>query len=305
MKPKLIERYSAERISIGILNIDDYEDVRVKGIGNEIYERIKLARNELFRQGELAQLTSLSFQETVERIRTGEEESIELSYPVGYRPDKSVIPSTYNYSKDELIGRYQDLGERQLAINGIYQLVTIMECAIGDLLRIVLKEFPQKLGSKRTVSTGLVLAATSIEEIHIKAIDTVLNEMAYKSPKEFADNIADLMSINLLECPSYHRYIETKAARDIYIHSRGIANDIYVSKSGSHARVSSGHHLPINTIYFLESFEYCLQITEWLEKNLHAVWHSSEYQEYLDKKAENLNTQKNENTGQSGSDKSK
>ena len=88
------------------------------------------------------------------------------------------------------------------------------------------------------------------------------------------------MSINLLECPAYHKYIEIKATRDIYIHNKGNANEMYLSKAGSHARVKAEEFLPIDTIYFLESFEACLQITEWLENSLHTVWHSSEFETY-------------------------
>lgn len=250
-------------------------------IGNQLYQRTQESKNSLFLQGELAQLTYLSYEETVKRINNGQEEEIELSYPVGYRPDKSVIPSTKKYKRDELINRYVYLGENQLPINFIYQLVTILETTLGDLLRIVLKKFPNKIGSKRTIKSSIVLSATSIDEIHEKTIDSVLNEMAYKSPKDYAADFQSLASVNLLECPAFHKYIETKATRDIYIHNNGIANEIYVSKSGTHARVISGQPLPLTNVYFLESFEATLQIIEWLQKQLHDIWHSTVYENYL------------------------
>jgi len=249
-------------------------------IGNQLYQRSTFAKNAIFLQGELAQLTYLSYEEKVKRIEEDENDEIELSYPVGYRPDKSVIPGTHKYTKDELIKKYAYLGNHQLAINGVYQLVTIMETVLGDLLRVVLQKFPNKIGSKRSIKSSIVLAATSIEEIHIKTIDSVLNEMAYKSPKDFAVEFEQLMSVNLLECPAYHKYIETKATRDIYIHNNGNANEIYIAKAGSHSRVKAGEFLPIDTVYFLESFESCIQITEWLENNLHVIWHSSEFESY-------------------------
>ena len=77
------------------------------------------------------------------------------------------------------------------------------------------------------------------------------------------------MSINLLECLAYHKYIEIKTTRDILVHNKGVANDIYVSKAGTHARVEPGKWLPVNTIYFLESYESCLQFTEWIELQCH------------------------------------
>lgn len=259
-------------------------------IGNQLYRRTQMAKNALFLQGELAQLTYLSYEETVKRITDDPKEEIELSYPVGYRPDKSVIPGQKIYKKDELIERYIYLGENQLPINFIYQLVTILETTLGDLLRLVLKKYPSKIGSKRTIKSSVVLSANSIEEIHEQTVNSVLNEMAYKSPKDYSEDFNSLTSVNLMECPSYHRYIETKATRDIYIHNNGYANDIYTAKAGTHSRVKSGEYLPLNNMYFLESFEATLQIIEWLQKALNEIWHSSEYDDFVQKR---VNAQQN------------
>ena len=37
--------------------------------------------------------------------------------------------------------------------------------------------------------------------------------------------------------------------------------------------------LPADLQYFLESYEHCLQIADWLEEQLHSHWHSSEYED--------------------------
>jgi hypothetical protein len=88
-----------------------------------------------------------------------------------------------------------------------------------------------------------------------------------------------------LQYPSYHKYIEIKATRDIYIHNLGIANEIYKVKANTLARVEAGQFLPIDTQYFLQSYECCIQITEMLEKELHKIWPSSEYQKRKKKDA--------------------
>jgi hypothetical protein len=177
-----------------------------------------------------------------------------------------------------LIKRYQFLAFHQLAINCLIQLVTIVEAMLGDVIRAVVLKYPQKLSSKRTMSLQSVLGARSIEELHLHATDALLNELFYKSPKEFAEVLEQLLSIKLLECPAFHRYMEVKASRDIFIHNRGIANEIYVRKAGSHLRVNAGSNLPADVNYFLESYEVCLQVTEWLEAALHEHWHSSMYE---------------------------
>jgi len=257
-------------------------------IGNEIYQRIGQARRALFAQGELAQLTYLALESAANNVQESTKEDIEVSYPIGYRPDKSPMSGSRTYKKQELIDRYSYLGNHQLAINGVYQLVAIIEALMGDVLRTVVLTFPNKIGSKRMIKSSMILAASSIEEIHLQTVDSVLNELAYKSPKDFAEECKNLLSVNLLECPPFHKYMEIKATRDIYIHNQGIANDIYTQKSSSHSRVKSGEFLPIDTVYFLEGYESCLQITEWLEKSLHEVWHSSELEEHKDQLAKNV-----------------
>jgi hypothetical protein len=257
-------------------------------IGNEIYQRIGQARSALFTQGELAQLTYLALESAANNVQEGSQEDIEISYPIGYRADKSPMSGSLVYKKQELIDRYAYLGNHQLAINGVYQLVAIIEALMGDVLRKVVLTFPNKIGSKRMIKSSMILAASSIEEIHLQTVDSVLNELAYNSPKDFAAECKNLLSVNLLECPPFHKYMEIKATRDIYIHNQGVANDIYIQKASSHSRVKSGESLPIDTGYFLEAYESCLQITEWLEQSLHEVWHSSELEEYNERRVQNV-----------------
>ena len=115
-------------------------------------------------------------------------------------------------------------------------------------------------------------------------IDDLLNELARNSPREFANSFEKLVNIKLLKCPSYHRFEEIKATRDIYMHNRGVTNEVYYRKAGSHARAKLGNNLPVDNVYFMESYEYCLQLCEWLEKQLHDKWHSSEHEQREKKK---------------------
>jgi hypothetical protein len=126
-----------------------------------------------------------------------------------------------------------------------------------------------------------VLEAGSIEAIHIHAVDTVLNELAYESPAEMAKTVEKQIGLNPLECPAFQRYLEIRATRDVHIHNRGIANKTYIRKAGQYSRVKVGDHLPVDTQYFRESFEQCIQLTEWWEEQLHDKWHSSEHEARL------------------------
>ena len=250
----------------------------VTNIGNQLNRVTQNAKESLFLQGELTQLSYLAFDYAAKTIRDGDQKELEISYPVGYSLSKEAIPYTHKYKKEELIARYNFLANAQLGLNGVYRLVTIIEAMLGDLIRAIVMKYPDKLGSKRSISTGIILAASSLEEIHLHAVESLLNDLSYKSPHDFAKDALNLMSVNLLECPAYHRYTEIKATRDIHIHNGGIANEIYVTKAGSHARVLSGDVLPVDAVYFLESYESCLQLSEWIEKKLHDIWPSSEYE---------------------------
>jgi hypothetical protein len=248
-------------------------------LGNTLYKRIKSARFALMNQSELANLAYIAYDLAVAVFENEKREHIDLTYPIGWNVDNTPMNSRpKRYTKNEFIQSYQVLAFHELALNGVFRLVTIIETMLGDLVRAVVLKYPGKLGKKKTIEMGLVLAATSIEEVHLRATEAFLNELSYKSPHEFARETQTLLSCNLLECPAYHRYIEVKATRDIHIHNGGIANQTYRDKAGSHARLSMDATLPVNLQYFLQSYESCLQLTEWLDKEMHSIWHSSDYE---------------------------
>ncbi len=258
----------------------------IPNIGNALYRLTSTARYSLFDQGELAQLTYGAFDVAANNVTSSESEVLEISFPVGYLPDKTPILSTRKYKKDELLGRYQHLAFQQLPINSLLQLVTTIEALLGDVVRTVVTRYPKKLGAKRTISLQFVLEAKTLEDIHLRATDSLLNDLFYKSPSEFAEELNSLLSIKLLACPAFHKYIEIKATRDVLIHNRGVTNDTYLRKAGSHARAKADSPLPVDITYFLESYESSLQLTEWLEKELHEHWHSSEFEDFKNRPAQ-------------------
>jgi hypothetical protein len=246
--------------------------------GDKLIKIINTSRNQLFLQGEMAQLTYISFEQMTTWVDNQNEDTIPISYPIGYNPDKTTMMSQpHNYSKDDLKERYAFLGLNKLPIDAIYQLVTITETMLNDLLRAILIEFPKKIPNKRKLDIDKVLACDNLDQIKLAIVDTILNEFAYKSPKEYADEFSFYTGVKLLENPVFHQYIELKATRDIHIHNKGFANEIYLNKAGVLARVKSGEYLPVTIQYFLEMYEQCLQLTEVLEKALNEIWPSLVY----------------------------
>lgn len=252
-------------------------------LGNKLYRIANSTMGALFSQGELAQLTYQAFDSYATQIKNSNVEKIKITYPIGYTPQKKPIQHEYEYTKKDLVERYAYLGFNQLPINGVYQLVTLIEAMFADILRAIIIKYPQKIGNKKNVLAANILNSKTIEEIKNHIVDSIINELSYKSPKEFSEEFCKYTSINMLELPAYHKYIELKATRDIYIHNKGIANDTYVYKSDSHSRTESGKLLPIDVQYFLESYEYCLKICEFLEGKLNDKWPSSEYEQKKEK----------------------
>lgn len=249
------------------------------GIGDRLNRIVNSAIGSMFLQGELAQLTQGAFEDAATRVDEGAEEEITFEYPVGYSASKQPIISELRYKKEDLVQRFEYLSCTTLPINGLYQLAIIVEAAFGDLIRTLVIEYPAKIGSKRALPMRDILDANSIEELHLKAADALLNDLSYRSPRDFATAVEDVLSMNLLECPSFHSYIEMKATRDIYVHNKGFANEAYVAKAGSHARTVVGSQLPVTQVYFLECYECCLKLLEWIEGGLHEKWHSTEFAE--------------------------
>lgn len=250
------------------------------GIGNRLNGSVRQAIQTLFVQAEFAQLTHYSLDASAQIIQQGNKDEIELTYPVGYKPNREIMPGTLKYSsKEELVQRFEILAYTQLPINFIYHMTALMEAMFSDIVRMVVLEYPEKLGGNKKVPAEQILQASSIEEAHLRIADSVLHDLSYKSPGDFAVEFEKFLSVKLLECPAFHQYVEMKASRDVFVHAWGRANDIYVRKAGSRARAKSGENLPIDQIYFLECYEACLQVAEWLEQELHKKWHSTFYVE--------------------------
>jgi hypothetical protein len=255
--------------------------------GDKLYNRTNEALDDVFEQGTIAQLTFQAFNKYIDLIKNSKVESIKIKTPIGYGADGKSLRHTNEYSKNELIESYEFLGSTQLPINGIYQLVTIVEALLCDIIRMILIQFPNKIPNKRKLDFELVLEANSLQEIKFSIVNIVINELSYKSPKEFAEEFEKYVGINLFESPAFHRYIELKATRDIYIHNQGIANEIYLSKSATLARVGKDEELPVNISYFMNSYESCIQIIELLESSLNKIWPSIEFQKDSNEDNEN------------------
>lgn len=247
-------------------------------LGDDINNRLNYSKQTLFKQAEMYQLAYEAFRYTAHTIPEAYQEPIKFKYPLGLHQSGQVLLGETEYTKEAFIQHHAILIESALPHTGVLGLVTTMESLFGDLARAIILKYPNKIGKKKQVSAEIVLKFHDVENIHNAVVNDILNELAYKSPKEFAESIQSIYGINLLEISSYHKYMELKASRDIYVHSQGVANEIYETKAGTHARAKSGQPLYLDNNYFLQSYESCLKLIEEMELKFHDIWHSEAFE---------------------------
>lgn len=247
-------------------------------LGDQLYEIIITTEEALFGLGKYIQLAYESFEHTATKIKQSTEEKFTLKFPIGQHPSGKTMLGESKYDKDNLFQHYVHLAHIELPRTAIYHLVTFTETMFLDIIQAIVLSYPKNLGEDKQISISTVLDCDTIESIHLAAVNSFLNKLAYSDSKKFVEEVKRISGCNLLEIPAYHRYIEMKATRDIFIHNKGIANKTYIQKSGSHARVMAGELLPINLNYFLSAYESCIQIAEHLQDALHRKWHSPKYE---------------------------
>ncbi len=142
----------------------------------------------------------------------------------------------------------------QLAEATFQQFVSIFENAFVDLLRLWLISHPQSLGSK-DLSFKIVLDAPDKDAITLHVVNRELNELTYKTPKDWFEYLKKRVKLNCPTNEEIERIGEIKASRDILVHNRGFANKIYLSKAGDIARFDDGQKLDVPEHYHREAWE--------------------------------------------------
>ncbi|QPJ61714.1 MAG: hypothetical protein G3M70_07365 [Candidatus Nitronauta litoralis] len=245
-----------------------------KNLGDEIYSIISDTRKKILSVGIQVQLSYTSFQFMKNELEKTGQERFDLQYPIGQELNGEPTLTKSNFSKEEILFQYDMLSNTQLAIGGIYSFVAFMETMFSDLITAIVLKYPEKLPGNKKIDLSDVLKCENIKSLHIVAVQKLMHELTYKSPKDFAESIKNIIDISLLKVIEYQKYIEIKATRDILIHNQGIANEIYCSKAESLSRAKAGEILHIDNYYFLSCYETCLQLTEYLRDHFHKKWHS-------------------------------
>ena len=128
--------------------------------------------------------------------------------------------------------------------------VAIAENYMSEVLRLVLRAFPEKLKSQgKKVDLDLVLDSADIEGLVSTIIEHQIHSVFFAAPEKYFKYIETILSIKIAE-PSKEQYVEVKATRDLLVHNEGIINETYVRKAGRLARGKVGDTIPVDEMYF-------------------------------------------------------
>jgi len=87
-----------------------------------------------------------------------------------------------------------------------------------------------------------------------------LNETLYKSPTEWFTYLEEKANLGCPSAAEVERIVEAKAARDVLVHNRGIANPVYELKAGALARFHAGDEVEITEEYHRATWELIRQV---------------------------------------------
>jgi hypothetical protein len=158
--------------------------------------------------------------------------------------------------------------DRDFFAQGLVSAVAITESYLGEMLSLILRAFPGKLGTPEgKVDLRMIVAAKSLDNL-IEAIATKeIQTTFYASPSRYFENIEHTLSISI-ENKDKLSFAEIKATRDVFVHNGGIANRLYLQKADRLARAAEGRLLPMDDEYFSRSISLMKRIVRSVNEQL-------------------------------------
>lgn len=160
----------------------------------------------------------------------------------------------------ELKRIFDEYLDRELFATSLIAAVSRTEDFILDALRMVLREYPERLelslqgnraarGSELTVPLSDVLAADDLGEIINGLIARRLGNASYAAPRDYLQYLGSVVRMGV-SSPEFEEYIEIKATRDLLVHNSGVVNETYLEKAGKAKRAKLGKLIPVNRAYY-------------------------------------------------------
>lgn len=142
----------------------------------------------------------------------------------------------------------------------IQQFASLTEIFLIDFVRHWLSAYPMHL--KGQVDAQTIVAAPDKIAILRILIEQYVLSMSYKRPTEWFKQLNGIIGLGCPSVSEIDAFSEFKATRDVFVHNRGTATEIYLEKSGALARAAVGSPLDLPDSYLHQSWRLCRKIVE-------------------------------------------
>jgi len=155
----------------------------------------------------------------------------------------------------ELTGRVRGYVAERLAEATFQTFLAVFEAFLGDLLRARLRAEPKYLMPTEPVDFPTIHAAPDKAAVIDFVVERKVQGLFYKRPADWLKFADDKLGLGCPTADEVERLAEAKATRDVLIHNRGVANEVYVDKSGRRARFRVGDRVDVPEPYHREVWE--------------------------------------------------
>lgn len=172
--------------------------------------------------------------------------------------DKGYLQEAYIALNDSLMSKTNV--DKYISGLILILLVREVEQYFIDILKLIIQKYPEKIGSINIPINDVI--KLSKQEIIYFAAEKYLNEIMYKRPSEYLDEICKLCSIKRQKIEIFWNYfVEAKARRDLGIHNNWIVNNIYICKI-KEPSFQIGESAEPETNYIMEMHDYCTKLID-------------------------------------------
>ncbi|WP_049538693.1 hypothetical protein [Vibrio harveyi] len=175
--------------------------------------------------------------------------------------DIAHLMDTYNALSDDLKHSVINSVEAHFRGTLFVDLISSVEIYFANVIKIVVSENPQKLGSTEFKLNDIL--DKSREELISEAADKYVYKVMYKKAKEVLRELCKTISIKEERLEQFwSAFIESKARRDLGVHNNWLCNDTYIRKvqeAGLKPQVDVGSPLTPNEKGYTISVVECIR----------------------------------------------
>lgn len=152
---------------------------------------------------------------------------------------------------DEFGNAEEDSNFIAITNQGMFLLaVSSLEVMMQEVLRIILKSFPEKM-SRTQVPMNQVIQATHTSEVFDLKAEEVVRDQMYKDTTQVLKYFAETVGVSSddFRADQIDYLVEIRQTRNLLLHNDLMVNDFYVSRSGKCCRANIGDRLSLDSVY--------------------------------------------------------